>query len=165
MRAAISTRRSLAPCNDWTPQPLRDYLSTLQDLMKNGDKGPPVVMVVDDDADILKTLAAIFREEGFETLVAMNGVEALFLLSQRPRPALIVLDLMMPEMDGIELAERLGSDKQLSTIPLLLFSANDHVAEHARTLGAVGHIAKPADLDKLLGLVHGAIDTSARRRA
>jgi CheY-like chemotaxis protein len=126
-------------------------------LHRRAPENPPLVMVVDDDPEILKALVGVLRDESYETMAAMNGVEALHRLRHGPRPDLIVLDLMMPQMDGIELAERLRADAELADVPVLLFSANDRVKLHAKELGALSHVKKPVDLDLLLDLVSRAI--------
>jgi CheY-like chemotaxis protein len=141
------------------PFRMRDYLSSIGRMLDPDAlrKKPAFVMVVDDDVEILKALVAIFRDEGYETMVAMTGIEALARLRHGPRPDVVVLDLMMPDMDGLELADRLRHDPGLSSLPLLLFSANDRIASHATNVGALTHVKKPVDLDVLLDVVDRAI--------
>jgi CheY-like chemotaxis protein len=111
-----------------------------------------LILVVDDDPDILQTLALCLSTEGYRVSMAANGQEALTLLEREP-PACILLDLMMPVMDGWQFVselERRGKRKA----PLLILSADRAVQGHAHKLRADGYLAKPFDLDDLLGKVH-----------
>ena len=113
--------------------------------------GERPVLVVDDDPDILQTLALCLSTEGYRVLSAANGQEALEVLS-RERPAAILLDLMMPVMDGWQFVaevEKRGWRKS----PILVLSADRAVQGHAQKLRAEAHLAKPFDLDELLGKV------------
>lgn len=110
-----------------------------------------MVLVVDDDPDILQTLALCLSSEGYRVTTASNGQEALDLLDQE-QPACVLLDLMMPVMDGWQFVselERRGSRKS----PLLILSADRAVQGHATRLRAEAFLAKPFDLDELLGKV------------
>jgi len=110
-----------------------------------------MVLVVDDDPDILQTLALCLSSEGYRVTTAANGQEALDLLGKE-RPACVLLDLMMPVMDGwqfvAELEQRGGRNS-----PLLILSADRAVQGHAAKLRAEAFLAKPFDLDELLGKV------------
>ena len=111
-----------------------------------------LVLVVDDDPDILQTLALCLSTEGYRVTTASNGQEALDLL-EKERPACVLLDLMMPVMDGWQFVaelEKRGARKS----PLLILSADRAVQGHAAKLRAEAFLAKPFDLDELLGKVH-----------
>jgi CheY-like chemotaxis protein len=112
----------------------------------------PCALIVEDDAATREALAMLLAAEGHAAVTAANGRQALdYLRSAAVMPRLIVLDLMMPVMNGWEfLAERRG-DPVLSAIPVLLFTAAGgiHKAE-ARDLGAAGILTKPIDADQLL---------------
>ena len=107
-----------------------------------------LVLIVDDDPDILQTLALCLSTEGYRVLMASNGLEALELLKTE-RPAAILLDLMMPVMDGWQFVAELDTRGMRGT-PLLILSADRAVQGHAIKLKANGHLAKPFDLDELL---------------
>ena len=108
------------------------------------------ILVVDDDPDILEALSEILEAEGFEIRRARNGKEALDKLEPDP-PQLILLDLMMPVMDGWEFAQRMRQrPPAVSSIPLIVLSADRNVGPKAQDIGAVGHLAKPFELDELL---------------
>src|SRR5205814_2703504 len=110
-----------------------------------------LVLVVDDDPDILQTLALCLSTEGYRVLMASNGKEALEVL-QREKPACILLDLMMPVMDGWQFVAELDS-RGWRRAPLLILSADRAVQGHALRLHADAFLAKPFDLDELLGKV------------
>jgi two-component system, chemotaxis family, chemotaxis protein CheY len=109
------------------------------------------VLVVDDDPDILQTLALCLATEGYQVVMAANGKEALEQLG-RERPACILLDLMMPVMDGWQFVHEMDT-RQLRNAPLLILSADRAVQGHAVKLRADAYLAKPFDLDELLGKV------------
>jgi two-component system chemotaxis response regulator CheY len=112
-----------------------------------------LVLVVDDDPDILEALSEILEAEGYLVSRARNGQEALDRLEES-RPALILLDLMMPVMDGWEFARRLRErHPPQDRPPIIVLSADRNVATKAPELGAVGFLAKPFELPDLLKLV------------
>jgi len=123
---------------------------------RNGWRGSRVILVVDDDPDILEALAEILAGEGFEVRAARHGEEALAHLSPRP-PDLVLLDLMMPVMDGWEFASRMRKNPDWAGIPILVVSADRNVGVKAKEIGAVGHLAKPFELNELLSLVQSAL--------
>jgi len=110
-----------------------------------------LVLIVDDDPDILQTLGLCLSTEGYRILMASNGLEALDLLKSE-RPSAVLLDLMMPVMDGWQFVAELDA-RGLRQMPLLILSADRAVQGHALKLKANGHLAKPFDLDELLGKV------------
>ena len=109
------------------------------------------MLVIDDDPDILQTLGLCLSSEGYRVLMAANGKEALDILD-REHPSVILLDLMMPVMDGWQFVAELDHRGQRD-VPLLILSADRSVQGHAQQLRASGHLAKPFDLDELLGKV------------
>lgn len=112
-----------------------------------------MILVVDDDPDILDALSEILEGEGYRVRRARNGREAFDRLGPVP-PQLILLDLMMPVMDGWEFATRLRQESQLSSdVPIIVLSADRNVGAKARELGAVGHLSKPFELGELLHLL------------
>jgi CheY-like chemotaxis protein len=119
-------------------------------------QGSNVVLVVDDDPDILEALSEILEAEGFEIRRARNGKEALDRLEPDP-PQLILLDLMMPVMDGWEFAQRMRQRPSVAGIPLIVLSADRNVGSKATDIGAVGHLAKPFELNDLLEMVRRSL--------
>ncbi|MBN8231882.1 response regulator [Corallococcus macrosporus] len=122
-----------------------------------------MVLVVDDDPDILEALSEILEAEGFEIRRARNGKEALERLEPDP-PHLILLDLMMPVMDGWEFAQRMRQKPAFAAIPIIVLSADRNVGSKAKDIGAMGHLAKPFELNDLLSMVRQSlsppVDTS-----
>jgi two-component system, chemotaxis family, chemotaxis protein CheY len=122
---------------------------------------PSTVLVVDDDPDILEALSEILEAEGFEIRRARNGKEALDRL-EPDAPQLILLDLMMPVMDGWEFAQRMRQrPPEIARIPIIVLSADRNVGSKASDLGAVGHLAKPFELNDLLELVRRSLEPTA----
>ena len=120
-------------------------------------KSAPLVLVVDDDPDILEALSEILEAEGYSVARARNGHDALERLT--PPPRLVLLDLMMPVMDGWEFARRLRQrGDAASKVPIIVLSADRNVSAKAREIGAVGYLAKPFELGDLLQLVRQTMD-------
>ncbi len=111
----------------------------------------PLVLVVDDDPDILDAICAILEGEGYRVARARHGGEALDRVAEE-RPTLILLDLMMPVMDGISFAMHLRSREAESAAPIVVISADGN-PERAFSVGAKGYLAKPFDIDTLLSHV------------
>jgi two-component system response regulator MprA len=111
------------------------------------------ILVVDDDADLRESVAECLEAEGHTVLTAENGQRALELSSSGILPDLILLDLMMPDMDGWAFRARQLEDPKLRAIPVLVFTA--HAAPHEITeeLGAVGLLKKPLRLETLIAAV------------
>ena len=102
-----------------------------------------IVLVVEDDVDLRDSLCAVLRDQGYTTAVASNGLEALSYLAQNPRPCVIVLDLMMPVMSGLEFRKRQLADVTLASIPTLVMSAMNQDPGHAELQGVAAYMLKP----------------------
>lgn len=102
------------------------------------------ILIVDDTAENVDVLAGVLREH-YKIKVALNGPKALEIARSEPAPDLILLDVMMPEMDGCEVCRRLKQDSQTSEIPVIFVTAKNEVEDETRgfDLGAVDYIAKP----------------------
>lgn len=113
------------------------------------------LLVVDDDLDIRDALQDAFELEGYSVLLAADGLEALAHLRHEgcSRPHLILLDLMMPRMDGFAFREALRHDTSLSDIPVVVASADLHLESAAKQLDVAGCLRKPLDLNELLSTV------------
>ncbi len=114
------------------------------------------ILVVDDDPCIRTALAEVLEDEGYQVACASNGAEALDQLQHDDdAPSLIVLDLMMPVMDGWAFRCAQRSDPRLSGIPVLVLSAvNRPEALYGEPLGEDGFLAKPFELQRLLDVGH-----------
>ena len=109
------------------------------------------VLVVDDDTYIRDVVAQLLASEGYAVEEAANGAEALRIVTETARrPDLILLDLMMPVMDGWEFARRLQEHRPRLDIPIIVLSAARLPADRLGVTGAEAVLAKPFDLDELL---------------
>jgi CheY-like chemotaxis protein len=112
------------------------------------------ILVVDDDLDIREILAETLGERGFDVVAAANGLEALELVQSMPAPpSVILLDLMMPVMDGYTFLERRAESPALASIPVAIITAG-HRVDRARLGNRAFIIPKPIDVRKLVGVLH-----------
>ena len=112
----------------------------------------PLILVVDDDDNVRELLAVNLEEAGYRVGKAADGRAALHLVAQE-KPRLVVLDVMMPEMDGWEVCKALKDDSGTSAIPVIMLTARD--SERDRMIGkdifaADEYLTKPFDMDDLL---------------
>lgn len=110
--------------------------------MDNANK--PNLLVVDDTPDNIDILSGILRKD-YKVKAALNGMKALSIASQEPRPDLILLDIMMPDMDGYEVCEALKANPFTSNIPIIFITAKNEEKDEelGLKLGAVDYITKP----------------------
>ncbi len=120
-----------------------------------------VVLVVEDDPDIRATLCDALEDNGYTAVPASNGVEALdYLRGASARPCLILLDLMMPVMDGQEFRAEQRADRALADIPVVVISAYRDLDKY-RTELATECLAKPVRLETLLQAARKHCDATA----
>lgn len=108
------------------------------------------ILIIEDDEGVGPSLANLLRDEGYGVDIAVSGTEAFERLRQNPLPSLILLDLMMPGMDGIEFRQRQLADDRLARIPVVLVSARPDVALQAKQLLVEDYLPKPMNFDELL---------------
>jgi len=113
------------------------------------------VLLVDDDRAIRDTIGQLLEEEGYRVAVAANGLEALEHLREGDggRPSLIVLDLMMPVMDGWQFREAQLRDPRLASIPVVVLTADGNTRQKGTRMGAAAALQKPIALERLLAVV------------
>ena len=112
------------------------------------------ILVVDDDPDLRAVVVDVLEEEGYATRAAENGRAALDLLQGSDElPDLILLDVMMPVMNGLAFADELRRDPRLGGIPIVVFSAHSDHERIAAGVNAAASVPKPLKLDALLGVV------------
>lgn len=113
-----------------------------------------IILVVDDDTDIRETIIEALEDDGYSAAGAKDGADALrFLAAASSQPCLILLDMMMPNMNGYQFLEEQLKHPQWSTIPVVVVTANGHIEEKPRQLGAVGLLRKPVKLESLIDTV------------
>jgi DNA-binding response OmpR family regulator len=110
-----------------------------------------VILVVEDESVILDSLSDILRVHGFQVLKAANGLEAMALL-QDSSPDLILADIMMPEMNGHQLYERVRQNPEWMLIPFIFLTAKGQAedARFGKEMGAYDYLMKPIDADDLI---------------
>jgi two-component system chemotaxis response regulator CheY len=111
------------------------------------------VLVVDDDADIRAMIAQALELEGWRVLEAANGAEALHLLRGGDVPGVILLDIMMPVVNGWQFIEQQRRNPTWTGIPVVLISGDERLPEKALAAGVAGYLRKPMDLIALLDTV------------
>ena len=109
------------------------------------------ILLIEDDKELQDIIKEALELEGFKVFTANNGREGLNILAKNPAPCLILLDLIMPVMNGWEFMEELNNDLLLSTIPVVIVSGLENKAVNNQS---IVFIPKPIDLDKLLNIVH-----------
>jgi DNA-binding response OmpR family regulator len=122
------------------------------------------ILIVDDDPAIRGLLVELLTDEGYDTLEAANGMEAVA-LAQHAAPDLVLMDLMLPILDGTVATRTLKSAERTSGIPIIAMSAGANLRLHADALPADGVLAKPFDLDELLAEVSIQLRRAAREDA
>ncbi len=112
------------------------------------------VLLVDDDPDVRGSLGEFLSDEGYDVVTAENGAHALSLLNDGLRPTIVVMDLMMPEMDGLTFRRRQLERTDLAAIPVVVVSASGTAYQDAcRSLDIRDILAKPVDVERLLAVI------------
>ncbi|HEX8362137.1 MAG TPA: response regulator [Longimicrobium sp.] len=121
----------------------------------------PRVLVADDEPAITALVAEMLRYAGFEVVQAGGGAEAIALARQE-RPDVILLDVMMPDLDGRDACKVLKMDQALGGVPVILFSSADERDVHWAGAGADGFLQKPFSIRSLPDLVRGYLSADGR---
>lgn len=116
------------------------------------------ILIVDDDVDIVEVVKVRLAAEGYEVLTASNGKEALRML-EKESPDLIILDVMMPEMDGFETCKRIKSQKDKGYLPIIMLTVSDRPDERVKglDLGASDYITKPYEADEFMARIRAGL--------
>lgn len=124
---------------------------------------PGKILIVDDDIDTLRLVGLMLENEGFEIIAAKSGQRAI-VLAHKEAPDLIILDIMMPELDGYAVTKQLRADGTTSKIPILIFTAKTGLDDRVLglELGADAFITKPISTRDLLANVNSLLSTSDR---
>lgn len=123
--------------------------------MTNQPLAERYILIVDDEPSIRMMLADVLMEDGYAVVTASNGADALVHLRDSAPPCLILLDLMMPVMDGWRFRAVQLDDPKLRSIPVVVLSAGTNLSDWKllRALDAAAYVAKPLDIDRLLETV------------
>lgn len=118
----------------------------------------PKILIADDEPNIVRIVTVCLQMEGFEVVAATDGREALD-RAQTELPDLIILDIMMPLMDGIEVLRQLGYQRETRKIPVIMLTAKtgNRDVTQAREMGVKEYLTKPFDRDRLLAAVRKAL--------
>ncbi len=119
---------------------------------------PEKILIVDDDLDTLRLVGLMLQHQGYRITAASSGIQAIS-LSQTEKPDLILLDIMMPEMDGYEVARKLRSDPNTTTIPIIMFTAKTQVDDKVAGFeaGADDYLTKPTQPRELFAHVKAVL--------
>lgn len=123
----------------------------------------PRVLVVEDNDANADMLSRRLRRHGFEVLLAMDGLDAIA-TAAREQPDLVLMDIGLPRVDGLESTRRLKADPATAGIPVVALTAHAMVSDHQRCLdaGCDGFETKPIDLPRLLGTMRRLLATGGR---
>ena len=155
------------------PCPIADYVAKpytddrLLDAVRYAvwlwrSRTPPRVLIADDEPDTVDILATVFRHEGFVTLEAKNGAEALD-VSRREHPDVIILDIAMPRVDGWQVLKSLKGDARVCDIPVVMLTGvalSPRDAETALALGASRYVTKPFAADAIVHQVASVLQAA-----
>ncbi|MFI5369978.1 MAG: response regulator transcription factor [Candidatus Eisenbacteria bacterium] len=124
------------------------------------------ILIVDDEADLLAVLRFGLEAEGFEVISASDGEEGLR-FARDGRPDLMVLDLMLPKLDGYKVCRALKFDERYKTLPIIILSARsaEQDKQLAMSMGADAFVTKPYDMRDLVSRIRARIARERRREA
>lgn len=120
-----------------------------------------LILIVDDDPTIRSVLEALLDDEGYQPITAANGREAVDLVNAQ-QPSLVLMDLMMPVMSGVDAIRHLKTDPATAHVPIIAMSAGFVLRESIGDLLADSIISKPFDLDALVATINTTIRRTGR---
>ncbi|MFW5691246.1 MAG: response regulator transcription factor [Chloroflexota bacterium] len=122
------------------------------------------ILAVDDDPDVLGTLERVLQREGFDVKTVNSGRKALDYLEKNQQPDLVILDIIMPEMDGITVCRQIRRDTRFTALPVLFLTAKGSTDDIVEGLdaGADDYVVKPFELAELRARVHALLRRGAR---
>lgn len=118
------------------------------------------ILIIDDDSKNIFALSAVLKAKKFQCISALSAHQGLQMLSSNKNVGVVLMDMMMPEMDGYEAIEKMKSDHELKDIPVIAITAQAMTGDREKCMqaGADGYISKPVDVDELLQLLNELID-------
>jgi DNA-binding response OmpR family regulator len=122
----------------------------------------PLVLIADDDTEIAVLVETVLQREGYDAVTAMNGGEALALIAQK-RPDVVVLDIMMPNLNGYEVLQRLRGDSATRFLPVILLSARAGALDrkYGLRMGADDYVLKPFKAEELVERIRSVLPEPA----
>lgn len=123
-------------------------------------KNEKEILIIDDDSKNIFALSAVLTAKKFKCVSALSANQGLDMLSSNKKIGAVLMDMMMPEMDGYEAIGRIKTDEQLKNIPVIAITAQAMTGDREKCIeaGADGYISKPVDVDELLVLLNKLID-------
>ena len=133
--------------------------------MENNGSRPHRVLVVDDEPNIVDVISMALRFQGFEVESAGTGARRARRGRRRSSPHLIVLDVMLPDMEGFDVARRLGAER--ARVPIIFLTARDATEDKIRglTIGGDDYVTKPFSLEELVARIRSVLRRAGARRA
>lgn len=121
------------------------------------------ILAVDDDPEVLGTLGRVLQHENYDVMLASSGAQALNLLEKR-KPDIVILDIIMPEMDGITICRQLRRDPRFAALPILFLTAKGSTDDIVQGLdaGADDYVVKPFELAELRARIHALLRRGTR---
>jgi CheY-like chemotaxis protein len=164
MQSLRSAAKSTEPLKSWTDgvkQACAPVLESVRALNSMAERVRPTVLVVDDDEFQRKTVAQMLGQDKYQLLFAAGGVDALGVL-RKTRPDLILMDLQMPDLNGVDVTRQLKAVPRLAGIPVIIITGHSDRVAVAQSLkaGATGFMVKPLVRENLLAKVEQALRTS-----
>jgi DNA-binding response OmpR family regulator len=128
-------------------------------VVTRGERTKWLVLVVEDDPDLLELMTRVLEKEEFEVMTATNGREGLALATARPRPNLIISDIMMPDMDGLEMVRELKDDPNTKPTPVIFLTSKATPKDMIAGIqaGARHYLTKPFRVPDLLAKVRSVL--------
>ena len=123
-------------------------------------KNEKEILIIDDDSKNIFALSAVLKAKKFQCVSALSAHQGLQMLSTNKNVGIVLMDMMMPEMDGYEAIGKIKADDNLKDIPVIAITAQAMTGDREKCLeaGADGYISKPVDVDELMVLLNQLID-------
>ncbi len=114
------------------------------------------ILIIDDDSRNIFALKAVLRARKFECFSALSAKEGFKIIKQSNAVAVVLMDMMMPDMDGYEAIAQMKADSQMNTTPVIAVTAQAMVGDRERCMqaGAVGYVSKPINVEDLVKLIN-----------
>jgi CheY-like chemotaxis protein len=120
------------------------------------------ILVVDDDLDVLESTSMLLKSAGYVVRMATDGKAALDLLRNGTTPSLILLDMMMPGMNGWQFLDELHRHPSLAAIPVIIVSSGFYRDKEIKPLGVAGYLRKPFDVSTLFAMIEQYVNPATR---